>query len=425
MNKSTIDSFRVNDTDFTRERKLPFWRVAVLILRDWKTSMQNRVNKFFDDLNLLGEIPTASAFCQSRKKIKPEFFKVLNDKVAGFFYDNYEKDGLVKRWKGRLLWAVDGSYINVPDVVETRKIYNICTSRYNKESAVQALASFLCDVLNEISINSSIDEIKSEKSFIFGEHIRHYRKDVIVIYDRLYTDYSVIAAHMKAGIDFVIRCPLSQTFRKVEEFAKSDGIDGIVRLKVTTKQKKFVEENGLPEEITVRLVKVKLENGDIEVLMTSLLGEEYKVEDFKWLYNKRWGVETYLDRLKNQLEIERFSSETVIGIEQDFYGIVFLSTLESILSKEDEKVITEESIEKQLKYEYKMNKSVSYSAVVDHVVDLLLNLNKSPQEVVDDLSKLFRTGRTPVRPGRKFKRKNLTASQKLRFQKYVKRVCLT
>jgi hypothetical protein len=88
-------------------------------------------------------------------------------------------------------------------------------------------------------------------------------------------------------------------------------------------------------------------------------------------------------------------------------------------------VITEESIEKQLKYEYKMNKSVSYSAVVYHVVDLLLNLNKSPQEVVDDLSKLFRTGRTPVRPGRKFKRKNLTASQKLRFQKYVKRVCLT
>lgn len=422
LDKSTIDSFRANDTDFTRERKLPFWRVAVLILRGWKTSMQNRVNKFFDDLNLLGEISTASAFCQSRKKIKPEFFKVLNDKVVDFFYDNYEKDGLVKKWKGRLLWAVDGSYINVPDTIETRKKYNICTSQYNAECAIQALSSFLCDVLNEISINSSIDEIKSEKSFIFEEHIRHYREDVIVLYDRLYTDYSVIAVHIKAGIDFVIRCPESKTFRKVEEFVKSDGIDEIVSLNITRKQKKFVEENGLPEEIMVRLVKVKLENGEIEVLMTSLLGEEYKVEDFKWLYNKRWGVETYIDRLKNQLEIERFSSEMVIGIKQDFYGIVFLSTLESVLSKEDEKVITEESREKQLKYEYKMNKSVSYSVVVDHVVDLLLNLNKSAEEVVDDLSKLFRTARTPVRPGRKFKRKSLTASQKLRFHKYVKRI---
>lgn len=136
----------------------------------------------------------------------------------------------------------------------------------------------------------------------------------------------------------------------------------------------------------------------------------------------RWGVETYLDRLKNQLEVEKFSSEKLTGIEQDFYGIVFLSTLESILSKEDEKEISEESREKQLKYDYKMNKSISSSALVEHIVDLLLDINKSPNEVVDDLSKLFRTGRTPVRPGRKFERNKLTGSQKLRFHKYVKRI---
>ncbi len=180
----------------------------------------------------------------------------------------------------------------------------------------------------------------------------------------------------------------------------------------------------MPEEVIVRLIKVKLDNGEIEVIMTSLLDrEKYKVDDFKWVYNKRWGVETHIDRIKNQMEIERFSSETVMGIEQDFYAIVFLTTFESVLSKEDEKKITEESIEKELKYEYKINKSVSYSALVDHIVDLLLNLNKSPSEVVDDLSKLFRTGRTPLRPGRKFKRKILTASQQLRYHKYEKRVC--
>jgi hypothetical protein len=392
-----------------------------LILRSWKTSLQNRINKFFNDLDLLENIPTASAFCQAREKLKPEFFKVLNEKVVKFFYDNYEKEGFVKRWKGRLLWAVDGSYINIPDTAETRKKYSTQPNRYSEEGVVQALASFLCDVLNEISINSGIDSTKIEKSFIFNEHCRQYRKDAIIIYDRLYSDYSVIAFHIKAGIDFVIRCHISNTFKKVEEFIKSDRINETVRLKVNTKQKKFVKENGLPEEVTVRLVKVELENGEIEVLMTSLL-EEYKVEDFKWLYNKRWGVETYLDRLKNQLEVERFSSERLIGIEQDFYGIVFLSTLESVLSKEDEKEIMEESRGNQLKYEYKMNKSISYSALVDHIVDLLLELNKSPEEVVNDLSKLFRTGRTPVRPGRKFERKKLTGSQKLRFHKYVKRI---
>ena len=422
MNADTISTFRAKQVDFTRTRKLPFWRVATLILRSWKTSLQNRINKFFNDLDLLENIPTASAFCQAREKIKPEFFKVLNEKVIKFFYDNYEKEGFVKKWKGHLLWAVDGSYINIPDTAQTRRKYGIQTHIYNDEGIVQALASFLYDVLNEININSGITETKIEKSFIFNDHSRQYRKDAIIIYDRLYADYSVIAFHIKAGIDFVLRCHMSNTFKKVEEFIKSDRIDEIVRLKVNTKQKKFVKENELPEEVTVRLVRVELENGEIEVLMTSLLEEEYKVEDFKWLYNKRWGVETYLDRLKNQLEVERFSSERLTGIEQDFYGTIFLSTLESVLSKEDEKEISVENREKRLKYDYKMNKSISYSALVEHIVDLLLDLNKSPEEVVDDLSKLFMTGRTPVRPGRKFERKKLTGSQKLRFHKYVKRI---
>ncbi len=423
MNTNTITSFRVEDTDFTRTRKLPFWRIAVLIMSGWKNSLQNRINKFFNSLDLLDDIPTASAFCQAREKIKPEFFKALNEKVMRFFYDNYEKEGLVKRWKGRLLWAVDGSCINIPYTAETREKYSIQVNQYNEQGIVQALASFLFDVLNEICINSSIGEIKSEKSFIFGEHSRYYRKDTVVIYDRHYADYSVVASHIKQGIDFVIRCPISNTFKRVEQFINSGLIDEIVSLKVTERQKKFVEKNGLPEQVMVRLVKVELENGEIEVLMTSLMDKEkYKTEDFKWLYNKRWGIETYLDRLKNQLEVERFSSEKLIGIEQDFYGIVCLSTLESIMSKEDEKEIIGECREKRLKYEYKINKSISYSALINHLVDLLLDLNKPPEEVVEDLSNLFRTGRTPVRPGRKFERKELTGSQRLRFHKYVKRI---
>ncbi len=423
MNADTISSFRTKDADFTRTRKLPFWRVAVLIMKGWKTSLQNRINKFFADLELLEKIPTASAFCQAREKIKPEFFKVLNNKIVKFFYDNYEKEGFVKRWKGRLLWAVDCSYINIPDTLETREKYSIQANQYNEEGIVQALASFLCDVLNEFSINSNINKIKSEKSFIFSEHARHYHKDAIVIYDRLYTDYSVIAFHVKAGIDFLIRCPTSKTFKKVEKFVKSDRIDDIVSLEVPWNRRKLVKENELPKEVAVRLVKAKLKNGETEILMTSLLDrDKYEAEDFKWVYNKRWGVETYIDRLKNQLEIERFSSEKLMGIEQDFYGIVFMSTLESVLSKEDEKDITEESRDKRLKYEYRINKSVSYSALVDHIVDLLLDSNKSPSEVVNDLSKLFRTGRTPVRPERKFERKELTARQKLRFHQYAKRI---
>jgi hypothetical protein len=180
----------------------------------------------------------------------------------------------------------------------------------------------------------------------------------------------------------------------------------------------------LPEVVTVRLVKVILSNGTIEVLITSLLdGKTYKLEDFKWLYNKRWCIETYFSRLKNLLEVERFSSKTVIGIEQDFHSLIFLSTLESIMIKEDEEKIGKENLEKKLKYNYKINKSISYTAIADHIVDLLLNPDVPPSEVLAKLSKLFKNGSSPQRPGRQFERKDRTSTQKLKFHKYEKRVC--
>lgn len=56
-------------------------------------------------------------------------------------------------------------------------------------------------------------------------------------------------------------------------------------------------------------------------MITSLLDERrYTAEDFNWVYNERWGVETHLDRLKNRLEVKRFCSKKVRGTEQDFYG---------------------------------------------------------------------------------------------------------
>jgi hypothetical protein len=419
----TINSFRAKETNFTRERKLPFWTTTVLILTSWKKSIHNRLNLFFTHLDLVAGMPEASAFCQARKKIKPELFIALNDETVKFFYDVYGKAGLVKRWQGRLLCAIDGSIINIPDTEETREKYSIQTNQY-KDGTVQALSSFLYDVLNEVCINAVINDKKSEKSFIFNDHVKKFTKEAIIIYDRLYADYSVISFHAKGGYDFVIRCSLTSSFKEVSDFVKSDCFDKIVTIKVTEKQKTFVKENELPEVVTVRLVKVILSNGTIEVLITSLLdGKTYKLEDFQWLYHKRWCIETYFSRLKNLLEIERFSTKTVIGIEQDFHSLVFLSTLESVLIKEDEEKLCKENSDKKLKYEYKINKSVSYTAIADHIVDLLLNHDVPPSEVLAKLSRLFKNGSSPQRHGRQFKRKESTSTQKLRYHKYEKRVC--
>jgi hypothetical protein len=87
-------------------------------------------------------------------------------------------------------------------------------------------------------------------------------------------------------------------------------------------------------KVRVRLLKFTLPTGETEVLLTTLCDkQQYPASEFYQVYGWRWGNETYYDRLKNVFEVERFSGISPHVIEQDFYAIVFLTTLESVLTK--------------------------------------------------------------------------------------------
>lgn len=60
----------------------------------------------------------------------------------------------------------------------------------------------------------------------------------------------------------------------------------------------------------MRLIRVDLPSGEIEILMTSLLDSQiYPAKIFKELYFLRWKIETFYDELKNKL---RFNISRVI-----------------------------------------------------------------------------------------------------------------
>lgn len=415
------DRFRTDERAFTRTRKLPFPKVAVLMLTGWKMALQSRVNRFFHRLGQLGRRPTAAAFCQARKKVKPELFRRMNAEMVACLHEDYPDR--VQRWRERLLWAVDATILNVPDTAETRARYSVQTNQHDDSGAVQALASLLYDVLNEVTINAELEGRQSEKRFVLTEHSSHFCPEAIVLYDRLYADYAVMAFHQRRGEDYVIRARSGQTFKAVEEFSRSAEREKIVTLSMTAKQRKWVEEHDLSGEIRVRLVKVWLEDGSVEVLMTSLLDRaRYPAEAFAELYAKRWGIETHFDRLKNILEVERFSAQSVQGIEQDFHGLVLLSTLASVLLCEEEERVNEQSRARGLKYSYKLNRSVSYATMVDQMVELLLDERKSPAQAHQELLLQLQGVWIPIRPGRRPQRDKRTSSQKLRFQRYGRRI---
>ncbi len=84
---------------------------------------------------------------------------------------------------------------------------------------------------------------------------------------------------------------------------------------------------GRNDSLKVRLLRIVLADGEIEVLATSLLdSQKYVLEIFKELYFKRWKIETYYDELKNKLQTEDFSDHSNQSILQDFYSSLFVAT---------------------------------------------------------------------------------------------------
>ena len=73
--------------------------------------------------------------------------------------------------------------------------------------------------------------------------------------------------------------------------------------------------------ISVRLIKVCLPSGKLEILATSLHDtQRYPAQAFGQLYGLRWGVEEAFKTIKQHLDIEGFSGELPHAIEQDIHA---------------------------------------------------------------------------------------------------------
>ncbi|MGE4283013.1 MAG: hypothetical protein AB7G87_04755 [Clostridia bacterium] len=80
----------------------------------------------------------------------------------------------------------------------------------------------------------------------------------------------------------------------------------IIKRRLATNRIKDIDE---PISFKLRCVRIKLEAED-EILITNLTLEEMGLEELKFLYNKRWGIETNYNLLKNVLELENFTGDT-------------------------------------------------------------------------------------------------------------------
>ena len=361
------------------------------------------------------QLVSAAAFSKARAKLKHTAFIALNQKTVVETMYEHEHE----RFHGHRILAIDGSKVILPNTDDMRDAFGAVPIK-NKDmegTYVCGLASVLYDVLNRVALDATLARGDAYEVDEAQQHLACVEEGDMVICDRGYCSYRMLASVLQTKADFVIRCS-SQSFAVAQKMFAGGGLDDrTVTLYPSAQCRKQYGDTPYPKSLTVRFVRLTLSTGETEVLVTSLLDtDRYPLSMFKALYWKRWGIETFYGILKHRLGLENFTGISPEAVRQDFHVTVFLSGLESILTEGVDEVLAQ----KETQHVQQVNKAVSIHAIKYRAFDLFAS-NLPIEDVVTELTELFLTSPTVCRKDRNPPRKRSSDRILLNFWRRVRK----
>ncbi len=390
---------------FSRDRKLTFKNLIVIIII-FKSSIQRELDRFYKvvksgDFNIR-EV-TKGALSQARAKLDPWAFKRLNDVACNTFYELAP----YYVWHDFRVLAVDGTRLvlpNHPSVVAEFGQHSFGPKADSPRSL--ALASMLYDVLNQMTIDAEIAPYSDSERDLLLKHIEKTKAGDILLLDRGYPCIWLLFLLKARGVEFCVRMK-DDWWLSVKEFVESDEKERIVTYKLPKKDRKKLEDypQMMDQNITCRLIKIELENGEKEILCTSLTDmKKYDYSDFEELYHYRWNEEEAYKLLKSRIELENFSGKTAIAVQQDFFAKILLMSLCAAYAHPiEERVTNEYKADNERAYDQKINRTNALSMTQDILISVMIKRQyKKALEAFDDIVKKTRE---IIRPGRSEPRK--------------------
>lgn len=396
-----VDRNKESAKDFTRNRLLPFQTLFLYFINLPKGSYQDELEHFFKALLRL-DVPikfvSKMALSLARKKLKYSAFIELNRHLIDFFYKHFNN---TKKWYGFHLLGIDGSTLKLHKYKDIIEHFGIMKPN-NGSEVPMARVSQMFDVLNKITIDAIISCYQVGERELLRQHMFNLRPNDLLLLDRGYPAYWIFNLILSRGGNFCAR--ISKQWKIVQRFIESGATEAIVDLHASFQSKKECLDLGLDViPLSLRLIRVELDSGEIEVLITSLTDEKkYPQKIFKGLYHKRWPVEVDYLYMKERLQIGNFSGKSALSVYQDFHSKVFAKNLIWVLASPAQDVVKNESEDKKHEHQLNMTQAISKSK------DTLFLLFERPREMIVQLIQkihaVFMTATEPIRPGRKFKR---------------------
>jgi hypothetical protein len=408
-----IEKYRQSPTDFTRDRKLPFHLLICFLINFVKGAYQSELDRFFQAITrspVAKRVVSKAALTKARMKLKPEAFVALNQCLMKEFDASFP----VQTWLGFRLLAIDGTTLTLPKIKEIIDHFGVWKGNKG-EPCPKARASQLFDPLNRMTLKAVVDP----KSTGEREQARQLLSDIpvnsLILLDRGYPAFWLFKLIIAQGAQFCAR--ISMNWKIVRQFAKSGRKEKIITLTVSPAGVRYCKELGLDlKPIKLRLIRVMLDTGESEILITSLMDKTlYPTEIFAALYHERWPVEEDYKIMKCRMEMEAFTGQSVRSIYQDFHANVFAKNLVAMLTFSVQQDLKSSGVKE--KYPHQVNFSHAIGKAKHLVVMCFQRTKTTVVKLIQEFIKIVTLTTEPLRPGRKYPRNHKT-TKKQHYQNY-------
>lgn len=334
------------------------------------------------------------ALCTARRKLPAGTIRTLLQQAADKFDGTF---GAGLRWHGRRVFAVDGTKVNLHRGKELVSAFGVPSGAY----CPQVLVSTLFDVIAKVPHDIVVGPYDSAEREQLVQLLDRVRPGDVVVLDRGYPSFEILAILMDSGIDFVVRVPAENSFKAVGEFLRSGGDD--YRILVDPPRDNPMRDRG---QIEVRALRIMVPGSEPTVLLTSLRRSEFSPSALRDLYHRRWEIEEFYKLTKGDyLGQGQFHALYADGVRQEINAVALFVAITRYL-------MAAAAREHGVPYESISPKS-GVLGLATYIVRLLLacEIDAVESALARLLDRIVRVPATQ-RPGRHYRRRSLKPARK-------------
>ena len=265
------------------------------------------------------------AYCRARGKLSEKVIRQITISVGEGCEDKLRKELL---WHGRHVRLVDGSTVSMPDTRENQEAYP--QNPQQKKglgfpiARMVVLLSLASGMLTGMAVGPYAGKETGETALL-RSLFDSINRDDIVLADRYYCSYFMIALLQEQGIDLVARLHQRRPvdFRRGRRLGKDDQLITWDR----PKRPKWMDEqtyDRLPPSIEVRALRVRVRQPGSRVAsfvaVTTLTdAKQYPKADIASLYQCRWLAELDLRAIKITMGMDILRCKTPEMVRKEMW----------------------------------------------------------------------------------------------------------